>query len=149
MSVLRALGGLAISIFPSAAATFGTVVPHAQPLADLALDEARRRPYVVNTAANAVEVFSTTTNPPRLTNTVKTDSTPLSIAMSRSGRYLYVACYGASSLQIVDLSATAFSSRSGTLPATPEAVAVGFNERVLISTIGTGTGQSVLLTFDP
>ena len=36
-----------------------------------------------------------------------------------------------------------------TLPASPQAVAVGFDDRVLISTIGTGTGQSVLLTFDP
>ena len=71
------------------------VVPHAQPLADLALDEARRRLYVVNTAANAVEVFGAATNPPRLTNTIRTDSTPLSIAMSRTGKYLYVACYGA------------------------------------------------------
>src|SRR4051812_6090468 len=128
-----------LAALPCLAATFGTVVPHAQPLADLALDEARRRLYVVNTAANAVEVFSTTTNPPRLTNTVKTDSTPLAIAMSRTGRYLYVACYGASSLEIIDLSATAFTTRSVMLPASPEAVAVGFNEKVLISTIGTGT----------
>src|SRR5438270_12910819 len=119
MSVLRALLVLALAIFPSAAATFGTVVPHPQPLADLALDEARRRLYVVNTAANAVEVYGTTTNPPRLTNTIHTDATPLSIALSRTGRYLYVACYGASFLQLVDLSTTTFSSRSVTLPASP------------------------------
>src|SRR5947208_16014040 len=149
MSVLRALVVLAILTVPLPAATFGTVVPHPQPLADLALDEARRRLYVVDTAANAIEVYATTTNPPRLTNTIKTDATPLSLALSRTGRYLYVACYGASSLQIVDLSTTNFSSRSVTLPASPEAVAVGFNDKVLISTIGTGTAQSVLLTFDP
>jgi uncharacterized protein (TIGR03437 family) len=149
MPLLRALVVLAIAILPSSAATFGTVVTHTQPIADLQLDEARRRLYVLNTAANTVEVYSTTTNPPRLTNTVKTDSTPLSIAMSRSGRFLYVACYAASSLQIVDLSTTTFTSRSVTLPASPEAVAVGFNETVLISTIGTGVGQSVLLTFNP
>src|SRR5215813_862545 len=129
----RALSFLFLSAFPCLGATFGTVVAHPQPLADLVLDEARRRLYVVNTALNAVEVYSTTTNPPRLTNTVKTDATPLSIAMSRSGRYLYVACYGASSLQIVDLSTATFSTRSVTLPASPEAVAVGFNEKVLIS----------------
>src|SRR3954447_15525186 len=125
MSVLRALVVLALLTVPLPAATFGTVVPHPQPLADLALDEARRRLYVVNTAANAVEVYSTTTNPPRLTNTVKTDSIPLSIAMSRSGRFLYVACYGASSLEIIDVSTASFSTRSVTLPASPEAVAVG------------------------
>jgi uncharacterized protein (TIGR03437 family) len=149
MSVIRALFVLAITFLPSYAATFGTVVAHPQPLADLALDEARKRLYVVNTAQNTVEVYSTTTNPPRLTNSIKTDATPLSIAMARSGRFLYAACYGASSLEIIDLSSTSFSTRSVTLPASPEAVAVGFDERVLISTIGTGTGASVLLTFDP
>jgi hypothetical protein len=43
----------------------------------------------------------------------------------------------------------AFTSRSVILGASPEAVAVGFDERVLISTIDTGAGQSVLITFDP
>ena len=87
---------------------------HPQPLADLALDEARRRLYVVNTAANAGRSLSA---PRRIrrgsTNTIKTDATPLSIAMSRSGRYLYVACYGASSLEIIDLSSTTFSTSVG------------------------------------
>src|SRR5947209_706171 len=149
MPVLRALAVLLVAIFPSAAATFGTVVAHPQPIADLVLDEARNRLYVANTLANAIEVYSTTTNPPRLTNTIKTDSTPLSIAISRSGRSLYVACYGASSLEIIDLTTSAFTTRSVTLGASPEALAVGFNEKVLISTIGTGTGQNVLITFDP
>ena len=103
MSVVRALSVLLITFLPSYAATFGTVVAHPQPLADLALDEARKRLYVVNTAQNTVEVYSTTTNPPRLTNSIKTDATPLSIAMARSGRFLYAACYGASSLEIIDL----------------------------------------------
>src|SRR5439155_9379930 len=71
MSVPRALVLLCLSTLPSFGATFGTVVAHAQPLADLALDEARRRLYVVNTASNQVEVYSTATNPPRLTNTIK------------------------------------------------------------------------------
>lgn len=149
MPRLRALVVLALAAVPSFGATFGIVVTHTQPIADLLLDEARRRLYVLNTAANAVEVYSTTSNPPRLTNSVKTDSTPLSIALSQSGRYLYVACYASSSLQIIDLSSATFSSRSVTLPASPQAVAVGFNEVALISTIGTGTGQSVLMTFNP
>jgi len=59
------------------AATFGTVVPHPQPLADLAVDDARRRLYVVNTASNTVEVYGTTTNPPRLTNTIRARSTDI------------------------------------------------------------------------
>jgi uncharacterized protein (TIGR03437 family) len=149
MSVLRALFVIGITLLSSRAATFGTVVTHPQPIADLVLDEARSRLYVANTLANAVEVYNTTTNPPRLTNTIKTDATPLSIALSRNGRSLYVACYGASSLEIIDLTSTAFSTRSVTLGASPQALAVGFNEKVLISTIGTGTGANVLITFDP
>jgi uncharacterized protein (TIGR03437 family) len=150
MSALRVLAVVVLSLAPLAAGTFGTVVPHPQPIADLAYDEGRKRLYVVNTAANAVEVYNAAVNPPiMLRPSIGTGSTPLSIALSRSGRYLYVACYGASSLDIIDLSTTGFSSRTVTLPASPEAVAVGFDERVLISTIGTGTGQSILLTYDP
>jgi uncharacterized protein (TIGR03437 family) len=104
---------------------------------------------VVNTALNQVDVYTTASNPPRLTNTVKTSLTPLAAAISRNGRSLYVACYGASSLDVVDLTGTSFAARTVSLPASPEAVAVGFDERVLISTIGTGTGASVLLTYDP
>ena len=149
MSVPRPLWILLLSALPSFAATFGTVVSHAQPLADLALDEARKRLYVVNTASNQVEVYSTTTNPPRQAAVIKTDATPLAAAMSRSGRYLYVVCYSASALDIIDLNSATFATQSVTLAASPEAVAVGFNEKVLISTIGTGTGQDVLITYDP
>src|SRR5690242_3077260 len=113
---------LFLSALPGFAATFGTVVPHAQPLADLAIDEARRRLYVVNTASNAIEVYATNVSPPRLTNTIKTEATPLAIAMSRSGRYLYVACYDASALDIIDLSTASFTRSSVTLAAKPEGV---------------------------
>src|SRR5438132_4658502 len=148
MSVPRALA-VAVMALPCFAATFGTVVPHAQPLADIAIDETRRRLYVLNTASNQVEVYATNVNPPRQTDIVKTEATPLSLAISRSGRFLYVTCYDASSLNIIDLNSANFSSRSVTLAAKPQGVAVGFNETVLISTIGTGIGQAVLITFDP
>src|SRR5271166_3935868 len=137
------------SALPCLAATFGTVVQHPNPLADLVIDEARKRLYVVNTASNQVEVYATNTNPPRQTAVIKTDSVPLAIAMSRSGNLLYVACYSASSLDVIDLTSSTFASRSITLAASPEGLAVGFNEKVLISTIGTGAGQDVLITFDP
>ena len=149
MSVFRPLLLLLLAALSSFGATFGTVVAHASPLADLALDEARKRLYVVNTTSNQVEVYSTTTNPPRLTNTVKTDATPLAIAIAPSGKSLYVACYAASSLDIIDLTSATFSSRSVTLAASPEGLAVGYDEKVLISTVGTGTAQSVLITYDP
>src|SRR5215831_3715790 len=145
----RALALFLLSVCSCPAATFGTVVAHAQPLADLAIDEARRRLYVVNTASNQVAVYATNVSPPQETNVIKTEATPLSLAMSRSGRFLYVACYDASSLFVIDLNSATFSSRTVALSAKPEAVAVGFDEKVLISTIGAGTGTSVLLSYDP
>ena len=134
---------------PSAGATFGTVVTHAQPLADLVLDEARQRLYVVNTDADDVEVFSTKTSPPSLTATIPTGATPLAAALSRAGNSLYVACYGASAITIVDLTSATFATTSVALSAKPQGIAVGFNELVLISTIGTGTGADVLVTYNP
>src|ERR1035437_10875696 len=77
MSVFRPLL-LVLSALPCLAATFGTGVPHAQPLADLVIDEARKRLYVVNTYSSTVEVYATNVSPPRQTNTIKTDATPLS-----------------------------------------------------------------------
>src|SRR3954470_21001221 len=137
MTVFRALAFILLNAICCSAATFGTVVAHAQPLADLAIDPTRPRLYVINTASNQVEVYNTAVSPPRQTNVIKTEATPLALAMSRSGRFLYVACYDASSLNIIDLASATFSSRSVTLSAKPQAVAVGLNEKVLISTIGT------------
>jgi uncharacterized protein (TIGR03437 family) len=125
------------------------VVAHPQSLADLVLDEARKRIYVVDTYSNQVDVYSTASNPPALVTTINTDATPLAVAMSRSGKSLYVACYTASTLDIFDLTSAAFSKTSVSLGANPEGVAVGYSELVLISTIGTGTGQAVLTTYNP
>ena len=149
MSVLRPLFVCILSVLPSWGATFGTVVSHTLPVADLVLDEARKRVYLVNTYENQVDVYSTASNPPSLSTSVKTSATPLAIAMSRSGKFLYVACYDASTLDIIDLTSASFSKTSVSLAAKPEGVAVGYNEKVLISTIGTGTGQAVLTTYDP
>jgi len=138
-----------LSVLPSWGAPFGTVVPHTQPIADLVLDEARKRVYLVDTYSSQVDVYSTASNPPALITTINTSATPLAIAMSQSGKSLYVACYTASTLDIIDLTSATFSKTSVTLAAKPEGVAVGYNEKVLISTIGTGTGQAVLTTYDP
>jgi len=153
MSVLRPLL-LVLSSVPCRAATFGTVVPHTQPLADLVIDEARKRLYVVNTYTSTVEVFATNVSPPRLTNSIKTDATPLSLALSpekppASPHYLYVACYDGSTLDIIDLTSANFSSVSKQLDAKPQGVAVGYNGIVLVSTVGTGTGGEVLIAYDP
>lgn len=151
MKCFRALGLILFGVLPACGATFGTVVAHAEPLADLAVDEARRRLYVVSAVSHQVEVYSTvglTANSKPLA-AISTGATPLAIALARGGKSLYVACYDASSLLIIDLTTGTYSSRSVALPAKPEAVAVGADEKVLISTIGTGTGGSVLVTFDP
>src|SRR5664280_770712 len=108
MSVFRPLL-LVVSALPCFAATFGTVVPHAQPLADLVIDEARKRLYVLNTLANppSVEVYATTnlTGTSKPLNSIKTDATPLSLAVSRETppHDLYVACYDGATLDIIDL----------------------------------------------
>jgi DNA-binding beta-propeller fold protein YncE len=111
-----------LTVLPSLGATFGTVVPHTLPVADLVLDEARKRVYLVNTYENQVDVYSTATNPPSSSTSVKTSATPLAIAMSRSGKFLYVACYDASTLDIIDLTSASFSKTSVTLAAKPEGV---------------------------
>src|SRR5450432_3383901 len=156
MLVSRPLLMLVLSAVPCLGATFGTLVAHASPIADLVVDEARKRLYMVDTNANAVDVYVTNVSPPRLapgTNTIKVEKTPLAAALSRSGKFLYVVCYDASALDIIDLTTASFSTRSVTLSAKPEGVAVGLDsqglEHVLIATIGTGTGQNVLITFDP
>ncbi len=129
-------------------ATFGTSFSLVGGAADLVLDEPRGRLYLVNTALSRVEVYSVAQK--RLLTPITTDSSPLSAAMSRSGRYLYVASYDSSSLNIIDLESQTVSSRVS-LPARPEGVAVGSDERVLISTVGTGAGNatSVLLLYTP
>jgi uncharacterized protein (TIGR03437 family) len=149
MSVFRPLLVCVLSVLPSWGATFGTVVPHTLPIADLALDAARKRIYLVDAYSSQVDVYSTATNPPTPITTINTSATPLAIAMSRSGNSLYVACYSASTLDIIDLTSATFSRTSVSLAAKPEGVAVGYNELVLISTVGTGTGQAVLTTYNP
>src|SRR4051794_21243386 len=151
MSVLRALAVFALAALSSSAATFGTVMAHPQPIADLAIDPLANRPrlYVLNTQAKLVEVYNITNrNAPGLTTRIATGDTPLAMAVAPAGNSLYIVNYGSSTLQVVDL-ATLTTAQTVNLPASPQAVAVGFNGQVLISTIGTGTGQSILLTYDP
>lgn len=141
----------AVVLFAAAltwSATFGTVVPLVGGAADIVLDEARGRLYLVNTSQTRIEVYSIPQR--RFLNTIRTESLPLSAAMSRDGRYLYVAAYDASALNVIDLNTLAVTSRVS-LPAKPEGVAVGVDGKVLISTIGTGAGNAsnVLLTYDP
>ncbi len=134
----------------SPAATFGTVTTVVGSVSDIVLDEARRRLYVINANANRLEVYSLPPNPIRQTATVPLDAFPLAAAMSPDGQFLYVAAHNASSLNIVDLNSLQVVSRPS-VPARPEGVAVGFDGRVLVTTIGTGVNnsQNTLLIYDP
>ena len=132
-------------------ATFGTVVTVIGGAADIVLDEARSRIYLVNTIQNRIEVYSIADRrPPALSGQIATGRQPLAAALSRDGKYLYVTAYEASALDVIDLDALAVQF-SVSLPARPEGVAVGADERVLISTIGAGVNNStnVLVIFDP
>ncbi len=148
MLPLRTLLVLAVCAFSLSAATFGTAVSLVGGASDLVLDEARNRLYLVNSGQSRVEVYSTSQR--RFLSPISTNSTPISASMSRSGKFLYVTSYDAASLNIIDLDALAVVNRIS-LPAKPEGVAVGNDERVLITTIGTGTGSlsQVLMLYDP
>jgi YVTN family beta-propeller protein len=125
------------------AATFGTVVPTVGGLLDIVLDEGRNRLYLVNPSYNRIEVYAIAQR--RFLTPVAVDRLPISAALSRSGKYLYVTCFDGSSLNVIDLD-TMTVSRRVSLPAKPEGVAVGADERVLITTIGTGPNNQAILS---
>ena len=128
-------------------ATFGTVVPIVGGATDMVLDHDRQRIYFVN-IPNQIQIYSIAQR--RFLAPVRTDDLPLAAAMSRNGRLLFVTCHNASSLNIIDLETLSIVRRVS-LPARPEGIAVGFDERVLITTIGTGQNNlfNVLLLYDP
>ena len=140
---------LAFTALPACSATFGTVVPSqaAASYSDILLDEPRQRLYLVNSAANRIEVWSTQQR--QYLASIRTDAQPISIALSPNNNILYVTAYTANSLNLIDLT-KAVPAVSGRvpLPASPEGAAVGKDGRVLITTVGAG-GQNTLLIFDP
>ncbi len=129
-------------------ATFGTVVPVVGGLLDIVLDEARNRLYLVNPTYNRIEVYAIAQR--RFLSAISVDRFPISAALSRNGKYLYVTCYDGSSLNAIDLDSMTVARRIS-LPAKPEGVAVGADDRVLITTIGTGPNNqaNTLLLYDP
>ena len=130
------------------AATFGTVVPVVGGVSDLVLDEPRQRLYLVNSNRNQIEVYSIPQR--RFLTPVAVEQQPLAAAISRNGTSLYVTAHLGASLNVIDLDQLAVVNRVA-MPARPEGVAVGGDERVLITTVGTGTGNTanVLLIYDP
>lgn len=145
---MRAFCVLLCGAWTAAAATFGTPVAIIGAPTDVVLDEARQRVYVANSSQNRIEVYAAAQR--RLVDPIPTCAYPLAAAKSRNGAYLYVACYSASALDVIDLE-TGLSQQRITLPAAPEGVAVGGDERVLITTLGSGAqnADNRILLFDP
>jgi YVTN family beta-propeller protein len=143
-----ALLAFALCALTTHAATFGRVVPLTGGASDLVLDEAHSRVYLVGSVLSQVQVYSLQRQ--SFQTTIATDKTPLSAALSRDGNSLYVACYDASTLDVIDLNALSVTVKVK-LPGKPEGIAVGGDGRVLISTTGSGTsgGSSVLLLYNP
>jgi len=129
----------------AAGATFGTVVPVTGEAADLALDEARGRLYILNSTESRVDIYSIAQR--QITGSMPTGATPLAAAMSPDGKWLYVTSYGASALEVFDLDQQAEVNRIS-LASAPEGVAVGRGGIVLISTTGAGANNS-LFVYDP
>ena len=156
MSLLRAPLVFILCAAPCLSATFGTVVNHTTALSDIALDESRKRLYVLDSFLSEVEVYSTASRTPAPSSFINLDTNcaPPSMAVSRPAtpggapQFLYVACYATSSIEVIDLT-TLRKTVSVTLPAAPQAVAVGADGRVLVSTNGTSAGQNILTIYDP
>lgn len=129
------------------AATFGTVTNLVGGVVDIVLDEPRQRLYLVG-VPDKVEVYSLAQR--RFLNPIRTDSLPLAAALSRDGKFLYVACHNSSSINIIDNDQLAVVDRLN-LPARPEGIAVGNDGRVLITTIGSGLNNALntLMLYNP
>ncbi len=140
-----------MGLWVAPAATLGTVINVTGGAGDLVLDNNRNLLYLVRSQPiNRIEVFSTTQR--RVIATIPTDANPLAAALSPDGNFLYVTCYDAASINVIDTRpATPTIVRKVSLPARPEGIAVGADGRVLITTIGSGAGNllNTLLIFDP
>ncbi|MFN7921200.1 MAG: hypothetical protein U0Q16_13960 [Bryobacteraceae bacterium] len=126
---------------------FGRLVSLGGQPSDIALDEARKRLYLVSSGANRVITYNYELD--QITGYIEVGTYPSSAALSMDGRYLYVSNVQSSSLSVIDLDGDRLV-QTVSLPAKPEGVEVGFDGRVLITTQGTGVGntQSTLLIFD-
>src|SRR5258708_2773213 len=95
---VRSAAALFLGAVVSFCATFGTVVPLVGGAADLVLDEARGRLYLVNTSQSRVEIYSIAQK--KFLAPISTEATPLSAALSRDHKFLYVTAFDASALDI-------------------------------------------------
>ena len=90
-----------VCMLSASGATLGRVVPLTTGASDLVLDDSRSRVYLIGSVLNQVQIYSIQKQ--AVQSTVATDATPLSAALSRDGNSLYVACYDASLLDVVEI----------------------------------------------
>src|SRR6266567_9445268 len=76
------------------AATFGTVVSIAGSPTDIVYDSSRNRVYIVDTTQNRIDVYSPAQK--SFATSIPVDVQPLSAAISRNGKYLYVTSFSSS-----------------------------------------------------
>jgi uncharacterized protein (TIGR03437 family) len=91
--ILTAFAAL-VSLPPSVAATFGTVVPIGGHASDVALDESRGLLYIANFTANRIEVMSTADY--SIHTSMNVAPQPGALSLSPDSKYLLVAHYGSS-----------------------------------------------------
>ena len=118
----------------------------------MVLDESRQRLYLVNTAANRIDIWDYSGK--SVIGSITVGNRPLGAAMSVDNAFLYVANHDDSTLSVITLSGAMGSQGAVTatisLPAPPQGVEVELSGRVLICTDGTGTGNAnnTLLIYD-
>ena len=139
----------AVCVTPGAAqsisATFGQVVALGGTPSDLVLDESRQRIYLINNAANRVDVFAIGGN--SVIRSVNVGRIPLAGAMSMDNAFLYVTNQQDSSVSIIDLNSLSVT-QTVSLPAAPQGIEIGADGRALVSTAGTTGGANTLLIVD-
>src|ERR1039457_3524965 len=91
--ILTAFAAL-VSLPPSVAATFGTVVPIGGHASDVALDESRGLLYIANFTANRIEVMSTADY--SIHTSMNVAPQPGALSLSPDSKFLLVAHYGSS-----------------------------------------------------
>ena len=134
----------------STAPTFGQIIALGVTPSDIVLDQSRSKAYLVNTAANRIDILSTSTN--LVIGNVPVGTAPLSAAMSMDNAYLYVTNSGTStapstwSVSVIDLTAVAVVQTIA-ISAQPQGVEVGADGRALVSTLGTTSGTTTVNTL--
>jgi len=126
----------------------GAILPASGSPSDLILDESRGRLYLIQSGANQVFIYNYVER--RFEGRIDVGVFPVSAALSMDNRFLYVSNVQSSSISVINLDMDRVV-QTLSLPARPEGVETGFDGRVLITTQGSGVGNTLntLLIFDP